>query len=323
MEQLSNRALKKQKFSDQNTKSKKKRHKIAANKARRAAEEATGDVCKDEVLESTLELRQVEPDPQELTDEVKSEIPAGQLHVIPVIPPEDLLKEKVPSRPRSMEKLLERAHARGKRHAELVRDTAPIYQLDKSWVTLGKESNRVIAQATRKERTFLPKDRTPCSSTIIDSDSTTIGVYFGEHLQGEQHLFEACRDPNVTVRSDGIPPLTPSTDTHVNDDTPSGRRKHISVLTWYNNTAELTAFLAGLFEGSFPACYETYKEAFKAGRWFQVKDNGPWLNRAVVWKLDVGLHCDSGDGGPTVTFPVGFFVGGHMQIPQLGDTVFE
>ncbi|KAH9917120.1 uncharacterized protein BXZ73DRAFT_6435, partial [Epithele typhae] len=81
--------------------------------------------------------------------------------------------------------------------------------------------------------------------------------------------------------------------------------------------------LAGLFEVSFPEVFEQYQDAFLAGAWFEANDPGPWLNRAVVWKLDVGLHYDGGDGGPTVTFPVGFFIGGHMQVPQLGNAVFE
>ena len=48
------------------------------------------------------------------------------------------------------------------------------------------------------------------------------------------------------------------------------------------------------------------------------EDPEPWLGRAIVYKLQVILHTDEHDVGPTVSFPCGFFHGGQMQIPQLG-----
>ena len=71
-----------------------------------------------------------------------------------------------------------------------------------------------------------------------------------------------------------------------------------------------------MFEVLMPECYNIYKKAFEAGVWID-SDPGPWLGRAIVYKLQVSLHKDKDDGGPAVSFPVGSFKGGEMLIPQL------
>jgi len=74
--------------------------------------------------------------------------------------------------------------------------------------------------------------------------------------------------------------------------------------------------LAVMFEVLMPECYHKYKAAFDAGVWIK-GDPGPWLGRAIVYKLQVCLHKDSHDGGPTASFPLGYFSGGEMLVPQL------
>ena len=48
-----------------------------------------------------------------------------------------------------------------------------------------------------------------------------------------------------------------------------------------------------------------------------MENPGPFLMWAIVWKLDLLLYFDGKDGGPTITFPCGFFEGGTIEIPQL------
>jgi hypothetical protein len=70
------------------------------------------------------------------------------------------------------------------------------------------------------------------------------------------------------------------------------------------------------FKAVFPEWYTTYQDAFDAGVWF-ADDPGPFLGRAVVYKLQGRLHKDRHDVGPSVSFPVGQFTGGEMVFPQL------
>ena len=73
---------------------------------------------------------------------------------------------------------------------------------------------------------------------------------------------------------------------------------------------------AAMFEVVYPEEYKKYKAAFDAGVWY-TEDPGPWIGRAVVYKLQVHIHHDMQDGGPTATFPMGWFERGYMEIPTL------
>jgi len=72
-----------------------------------------------------------------------------------------------------------------------------------------------------------------------------------------------------------------------------------------------------MFEATFPDIYKEYKAAFEAGVWVQ-EDPGPFIGRAIIYKLQSKLHKDSNDVGPSASFPVGYFNGGEMLLPQLG-----
>ncbi|KIL56340.1 hypothetical protein M378DRAFT_17157 [Amanita muscaria Koide BX008] len=88
------------------------------------------------------------------------------------------------------------------------------------------------------------------------------------------------------------------------------------VKCYYNKTSMITATLAIMFKKLFPASYKKYKTAFEAGQWFET-DPGPWLGRAIVYKLQGALHSDRKDFGPSACFPCGFFSGGEMLVPQF------
>jgi hypothetical protein len=87
---------------------------------------------------------------------------------------------------------------------------------------------------------------------------------------------------------------------------------------WYFKATRPIAILLGqYFRVCFPREYSTYKAAFDAGVWVQ-EDPGPFLVRAIVYKLQVMPHLDSLDGdGPAVSFPMGSFTGGAMYWPDL------
>jgi hypothetical protein len=85
---------------------------------------------------------------------------------------------------------------------------------------------------------------------------------------------------------------------------------------YYQATAHVAEVLAAYFKIAFPLEYETYRKAFEAGVWYQ-EDPGPWLGRAIVYKLQVNIHQDGNDGGPTAIFNVGQYVGGKLYLPDL------
>jgi hypothetical protein len=90
----------------------------------------------------------------------------------------------------------------------------------------------------------------------------------------------------------------------------------MAIENFYEASTPLAKTLAVYFEALFPEAYERSKNAFDAGVW--VKDDpGPWIGRALIYKLQGSLHVDDKDEGPTVSFPCGYFEGGEMVLPQL------
>ena len=85
---------------------------------------------------------------------------------------------------------------------------------------------------------------------------------------------------------------------------------------YYTLTRPVAETLAGMYEVLFPTEYEQLQPAFEAGRWI-IQDAGPWIGRAVVYKLNVELHLDADDTGPSVSFPCGDFTSGQMLVPQF------
>ncbi|KAJ3502980.1 hypothetical protein NMY22_g18409 [Coprinellus aureogranulatus] len=70
------------------------------------------------------------------------------------------------------------------------------------------------------------------------------------------------------------------------------------------------------FELAYPEEFAQYTQAFNAGV-VNLFDNGPFLGRALVWKMQVGVHRDGLDQGPAAIFPCGYYTGGYLYIPDL------
>ncbi|KAG2336744.1 hypothetical protein BDR05DRAFT_896331 [Suillus weaverae] len=86
---------------------------------------------------------------------------------------------------------------------------------------------------------------------------------------------------------------------------------------WYmKRTSKLALALKEMFKVAYPDEFNVYEKAFEAGVW-EVADPGPWLGRAIVWKLNVLPHRDGLDGGPTAIFCLGHFSGGEAYLTDL------
>lgn len=95
-----------------------------------------------------------------------------------------------------------------------------------------------------------------------------------------------------------------------------GCNSGLEVRRYFIATRPLAIYLAEMFKVSFPAYYERYRAAFAAGNWF-TEDPGPWIGRAIVYKLQVNTHVDGLDEGPTTVFNFGYYTGGEMYLPDL------
>jgi hypothetical protein len=88
------------------------------------------------------------------------------------------------------------------------------------------------------------------------------------------------------------------------------------VRRYFEGSRPVAQYLSMCFKVAFPDYYRKYKAAFEAGAWMP-EDPGPWLGRAIVWKLPVETHMDGLDEGPTAIFNVGRYTGGDLYLPDL------
>jgi hypothetical protein len=92
--------------------------------------------------------------------------------------------------------------------------------------------------------------------------------------------------------------------------------RRLALENYFEASSPVAVTLGQYFSVLFPVAYKKFSEAFAAGVW--VKDDpGPWLGRALIYKLQGSLHIDDKDEGPTVSFPCGFYQGGEMIIPEF------
>jgi len=89
-----------------------------------------------------------------------------------------------------------------------------------------------------------------------------------------------------------------------------------AVKKYLTDTERTLARLASMFQAAFPDYYEKYRKAFEAGYWTK-EDKGPWIRRAIIWKLQVGLHRDTLVEGPTACFLYRNYEGGQLCLPDL------
>ena len=88
------------------------------------------------------------------------------------------------------------------------------------------------------------------------------------------------------------------------------------VRRYFELTRPVALYLSACFKVSFPEYHTKYTAAFEAGVW-ESEDPGPWLGRAIVWKLPVQTHMDGLDDGPTAIFNFGNYTGGKLYLPNL------
>jgi hypothetical protein len=81
-------------------------------------------------------------------------------------------------------------------------------------------------------------------------------------------------------------------------------------------TKSIAESIAAMFKVYFPDWFDKYRKAFDAGVWLR-DDPGPFLGRAIIYKLQGRLHIDRNDLGPSASFGVGNYTGGEMLFPQL------
>lgn len=86
--------------------------------------------------------------------------------------------------------------------------------------------------------------------------------------------------------------------------------------SYYYLTEPVAKVLGSALKAGLPQWWEMYTKAFEAGAWLP-KDPGPFLARAIIYKLQGKLHKDRHDTGPSISFPVGEYEGGEMMLPQL------
>ncbi|KAF8232695.1 hypothetical protein L208DRAFT_1270597 [Tricholoma matsutake] len=128
----------------------------------------------------------------------------------------------------------------------------------------------------------------------------------GKERVGVTHLVHAW-----SMRGHHEGNLTPSKDSLW------GCQATMAVKWYYQVTEEVAHLLSAYFKKAFPEYHRQYSKAFSAGVW-NLEDPGPWLGRALVYKLQVLPHVDGLDNGPTTCFPVGYFTGGAMHLSDLG-----
>lgn len=90
----------------------------------------------------------------------------------------------------------------------------------------------------------------------------------------------------------------------------------LMVRRYFIATKPVALYLRECFAVAFPSYYKRYCMAFEAGRWI-MEDPGPWLGRAIVWKLPVNSHVDGLDDGPTAIFNCGSYTGGALNLPDI------
>ena len=74
---------------------------------------------------------------------------------------------------------------------------------------------------------------------------------------------------------------------------------HLAIENYYIASSPVTQILAEYFKVLFPNAYKKFKAAFNAGQWVK-GDPGPWLGRALIFKLQGSLHVDDKDEGPSL-----------------------
>ena len=68
-----------------------------------------------------------------------------------------------------------------------------------------------------------------------------------------------------------------------------------SVNAYYTRSYKAASFMNRAYRAAAPEDWEVRSKEFEKGRWLE-HDPGPWLGRALLWKLQVSAHRDITDG---------------------------
>ncbi|KAJ7809628.1 hypothetical protein B0H14DRAFT_2524617 [Mycena olivaceomarginata] len=90
-----------------------------------------------------------------------------------------------------------------------------------------------------------------------------------------------------------------------------------AVVHYFQVTYEFALVVSERFRGVFPDYHARYLKAFKAGCHLPLDDPGPFIGRAIVWKLQVRAHLDGLEAGPVGTTPEGGFGRGGLVFPDF------
>ncbi|KAJ7074605.1 hypothetical protein C8F01DRAFT_934676, partial [Mycena amicta] len=85
---------------------------------------------------------------------------------------------------------------------------------------------------------------------------------------------------------------------------------------YYDRTRDYAQLAGACTQVFYPKWYDIYQKAFAAGQ-YELRDPGPFLGRALVWKLQVTLHRDGLDIGPTLIASNGYYEGGSLLGPDV------
>lgn len=103
----------------------------------------------------------------------------------------------------------------------------------------------------------------------------------------------------------------------ISADTHASSRGLAQCLSYYDSSRAVAQHIEAYLLAVFPQWAKDYRSCFDAGRLLP-QDPGPFLGRAIIYKLQGEVHKDCRDAGPSASFGVGYYDGGNMLVPQLG-----
>ena len=80
---------------------------------------------------------------------------------------------------------------------------------------------------------------------------------------------------------------------------------------YYTLTYDIAEAIVIMFEAGFPEVYKKYQQTSNMSIWVE-EDSGPFLEWAIIYKLQDKLHKDWKDLGPSACFPTGSFKESEM-----------
>ncbi|KAK1228192.1 hypothetical protein PQX77_008769 [Marasmius sp. AFHP31] len=92
----------------------------------------------------------------------------------------------------------------------------------------------------------------------------------------------------------------------------------VAAENWYQRSWVVQQHLRKALERFFPSTFPEASRAFKAAVPLNHSDKGPWNGKVLIWKLPSFVHIDNEDAIPTLTYPMGCYEGGHLEILDLG-----